>query len=100
MLASPTCIFSLDVKRYQGYALLEMNPSLVFPIVEMLLGGSSKSVLKIDGEVTEIEQSILDGLYRTILHAPEDGLARRRPAGFLDRGARDRAATDASAGSE
>src|SRR5438552_7461067 len=42
-LPSPTCIVSLGLRPYDGSGVLELNPSLVFPIVEMLLGGSGKS---------------------------------------------------------
>jgi flagellar motor switch protein FliM len=45
-----------------------MNPSLIFPILEMLLGGAAKHAIKINREITEIEQSILDSFYRIILH--------------------------------
>src|ERR1700732_2121309 len=34
----------------------------------MLLGGTGKSATKLDREVTEIEQSILEGLIRVILN--------------------------------
>ncbi|MEO8026186.1 MAG: flagellar motor switch protein FliM, partial [Bryobacteraceae bacterium] len=67
-LPSPTCMISLRMKPYDGNAVLEINPGLVFPILEMLLGGSGKNPLKITREVTEIEQSILDSLYRIILN--------------------------------
>ncbi len=67
-LPSPTCMISLRMKPYDGNAVLEINPGLVFPILEMLLGGSGRSAIKITREVTEIEQSILDGLYRIILN--------------------------------
>lgn len=67
-LPSPSCLVSLAMRPYDGNAVLEMNPSLVFPILEMLLGGTGRSGAKINREVTEIEQSILDGLYRIILH--------------------------------
>ncbi|MCS7314169.1 MAG: flagellar motor switch protein FliM [Bryobacterales bacterium] len=67
-LPSPSCLVSLAMRPYDGNAVLEINPSLVFPILEMLLGGSGRSGAKINREVTEIEQSILDGLYRIILH--------------------------------
>jgi flagellar motor switch protein FliM len=40
----------------------------VFPILEMLLGGSGKYATKINREITEIEQSIMEGLFRIILH--------------------------------
>jgi flagellar motor switch protein FliM len=67
-LPSPTCLVSLAMRPYEGSAVLEINPSLVFPILEILLGGTGRSGAKINREVTEIEQSILDGLYRIILH--------------------------------
>src|SRR5882724_6268063 len=52
-LPSPTCLVSLGLKPYEGNGILEINPSLVFPIVEMLLGGGSKSLIKITREMTE-----------------------------------------------
>jgi flagellar motor switch protein FliM len=67
-LPSPSCLVSLGMKPYEGNAVLEINPALVFPILEMLLGGNAKSTLRINREITEIEQSILDGLYRIVLH--------------------------------
>jgi flagellar motor switch protein FliM len=67
-LPSPSCIVSLGMKPYDGNALLELNPTLVFPILEMLLGGGGKTVTKVNREVTEIEQSILEGIFRIILN--------------------------------
>lgn len=68
-LPSPTIITALAMKPFDGSAVLEMNPSLVFPIVEMLLGGSGKGIPhKVDREITEIEQSILEGVYRIVLN--------------------------------
>src|SRR5438552_4529510 len=58
-LPSPTCLVSLGMGSCEGNAVLEINPSLVFPILEMLLGGSGKYATKINREITEIEQSIL-----------------------------------------
>lgn len=66
-LPSPTCMVSLGMKPFDGNAVLELNPSLVFPLLEMLLGGSGKGA-RITREPTEIEQSILDALFRIILH--------------------------------
>jgi flagellar motor switch protein FliM len=56
------------MQPYEGNAVLEMNPSLVFPIFEMLLGGAAKAATKINREITEIEQSVLDGLFRITLN--------------------------------
>src|SRR5579871_2089669 len=66
-LPSPTCLVSLGMKPFEGAAVLELNPALVFPIIEMLLGGSAKIPLKVSREITEIEQSVMDGIFRIIL---------------------------------
>jgi flagellar motor switch protein FliM len=67
-LPSPTCMVSLGMKPFDGNAVLELNPTLVFPILEMLLGGSGKVPTKITREITEIEHSILEGLLRIVLN--------------------------------
>src|SRR5258708_7610508 len=66
-LPSPTSLMTLGIKPYEGNAVLEINPSLVFPILEMLLGGAGKGSGSMNREITEIEQTILDGLLRIIL---------------------------------
>ena len=68
VLPSPTILISLGIKPYDGFILLEMNPPLAFPILEMLLGGTGKVATKIDRAITEIEQNILDGLLGIILN--------------------------------
>lgn len=67
-LPSPTCLVSVGLKPYDGNGVLELNPSLVFPIIEMLLGGSGKQSSSIQRDITEIEQKLLDGLLRIILN--------------------------------
>jgi flagellar motor switch protein FliM len=66
-LPSPTCIASLGLKPYDGNAVLELNSSLIFPILEILLGGDGKLQFNAQREITEIEQVLLDGLLRLIL---------------------------------
>src|SRR5947209_3785306 len=66
-LASPTCMAVLSMKPYEGNAALELNPALIFPVLEMLLGGSGKKPQKMAREITEIEQSIMEGLLRIIM---------------------------------
>jgi len=58
---------SLGLSPYDGNGVLELNPSLVFPILEMLLGGTGRSSVSIQRDITEIEQRLLDGLFRIIL---------------------------------
>jgi flagellar motor switch protein FliM len=67
-LPTPTCMVSLGLRPYDGNGVLELNPSLVFPILEMLLGGNGKTSGAIQREITEIEQKLLDGLFRIILN--------------------------------
>ncbi len=80
-LPSPTCLIALGMKPYDGSAVLEVNPSLVFPIVEMLLGGNGKAPTPITREITEIEQSVLEGVLRLILN---DLRAAWTPVASLD----------------
>ncbi len=67
-LPTPTCISTIGMKPLDGNAVLELNPSLVFPILDILLGGSGKSAMKEFREITEIEQSIIEGVLRIVLH--------------------------------
>ena len=67
-LPSPTCIASLGLSPYDGSGVMELNPSLIFPILEILLGGTGKSSASIQRDITEIERKLLDGLFRIILH--------------------------------
>jgi flagellar motor switch protein FliM len=67
-LPSPTCIVSMGLRPYDGSGVLELNPALVFPILEMLLGGTGRLSGSIQRDITEIEQKLLDGLFRIILH--------------------------------
>lgn len=67
-LPSPTCTASLGLRPYDGSAVLEINSTLIFPILEMLLGGNGKNLTPIQREITEIEQNLLEGLFRIIIH--------------------------------
>jgi flagellar motor switch protein FliM len=67
-LPSPTCLVSMGLRPYDGNGVLELNPSLAFPIIEMLLGGTGKQSGSIQRDITEIEQKLLDGLLRIILN--------------------------------
>src|SRR5580700_3668587 len=71
-LPSPTCVVSIGMRPHEGNAVLELNPSLVFPIIELLLGGTGKASVVASREITEIEQHVLDGLFRVIMQALAD----------------------------
>jgi flagellar motor switch protein FliM len=67
-LPSPTCMLTLGLRPYDGNGVLELSPALVFPILEVLLGGDGKSTLSLRREITEIEQKLLDSLFRIVLN--------------------------------
>jgi flagellar motor switch protein FliM len=85
-LPSPTCLVLLGMKPYDGTAVLEINLSLIFPILEAMLGGTGKSALKITREMTEIEQVVLDGFYRIVLHDLQQAWSSTTPISFSIQG--------------
>jgi len=66
-LPSPTVLIALNLQPLEGRAVLELNPALVFPILEMMLGGGAVPAPLPEREITEIEKNILDGVVRIIL---------------------------------
>jgi flagellar motor switch protein FliM len=66
-LASPTCLLSLGLQPYEGNAVMELNPSLIFPMIELLLGGSGRQPVTLTREITEIELKLLQSLFRIML---------------------------------
>ncbi len=82
-LPSPSCMISLKMKPFDGNSLLEISPTLVFPILEMLLGGTGRGNSKVNREVTEIEQSILESIYRIILNDLKTAWAAVTPIDFV-----------------
>jgi flagellar motor switch protein FliM len=67
-LPTPTCISSIGMRPMDGNSVLEMNPSLVFPMLDVLLGGTGEPGGEDAREITEIEQSIFEGVVRIVLH--------------------------------
>lgn len=66
-LPSPTCLASLGLKPYDGSAILELNSTLIFPVLEILLGGDGKLQFNSQREVTEIEQVLLSSFFEIVL---------------------------------
>ena len=67
-LPSPTCLVSMTLRPSGGHAVLELNPSLVFPILELVLGGKERYARNLSRELTELERHLLDRVYRIILN--------------------------------
>jgi flagellar motor switch protein FliM len=66
-LSSPTCISTIEMNPLEGVGILELNPSLAFPLIECLLGGGKVKPLVVNREMTKIEERILSGLLTLIL---------------------------------
>ena len=66
-LSSPTCISTILMNPFEGVGVLELNPSLAFPLIECLLGGGKVKPLVVTREMTKIEERILSGLLTLIL---------------------------------
>jgi flagellar motor switch protein FliM len=58
-LANPTCFNILHADPMEGEIILELNHSLVFPIIDKLLGGGIGLTTPPDRQLTEIEERII-----------------------------------------
>jgi len=67
-ISPPTCVVSLSLRPYDGTALMEITTSLIFPILDLILGGKGKDGAVQKREITTIEKSLLDTLFRIILN--------------------------------
>ena len=68
-LANPTCLRVLSAAPLEGSVILELHPSLVFPIIDKLLGGQSAAVDLPDRPLTEIEQGLISRVVQLIVDA-------------------------------
>lgn len=62
----PTCFNAISIRPLEGAFALEVNPQLVFPIIDKMLGGPGEP-LKQMRTMTDIEQSIFDGVLKLML---------------------------------
>ena len=64
-LPSPTSFNVFSLKPLDGKAVIEINPSIVFPMIERLLGGPGESY---DGnrDFSDIELNLLDSILKVI----------------------------------
>ena len=63
----PSCIGVFSIEPLNGYGVLEMNPTLVFPMIDMLLGGSANNTVFYNRPLTNIEESIIEKVIEQIL---------------------------------
>jgi len=65
-LPDPTAIFTLTMHPLQGVLVLEINPSLAFPVIDRMLGGQG-TPLENPRACTEIEQKILESFLKVVI---------------------------------
>ncbi|AQW81541.1 flagellar motor switch protein FliM [Campylobacter pinnipediorum] len=65
-LPSPTSFNVFSIKPLDGNCILEINPSIAFPMIDRLLGGNGES-FETNRELTEIEINLLDAILRMIM---------------------------------
>lgn len=70
-LPDPTNFNIISMIPLDGSAVLEINPSLVFPIVDKLLGGPGLPMYKVR-ELTALEQHIMESVIYLLLKELED----------------------------
>jgi len=62
----PTCFNAISLRPLDGAIAMEINPQLVFPIIDKMLGGPGDA-LRHMRTMTDIEQSIFDGVLKLAL---------------------------------
>lgn len=70
-LPDPTSFNIISMIPLEGNAVLEINPSLIFPIVDKLLGGPGQPLYKVR-ELTTLEQHIIESVMTQLLEDLED----------------------------
>ncbi len=70
-LPSPTSFNIFSLKPLDGSGVLELNPSIAFPMIDRILGGQGEAY-DIERELTDIESSILDTVLRVVMQKLKD----------------------------
>lgn len=65
-LPSPTSFNVFSIKPLDGNCVLEINPSIAFPMIDRLLGGNGDG-FETNRELTDIEINLLDAVLRMIM---------------------------------
>jgi flagellar motor switch protein FliM len=66
-LPNPTCFNVMTAEPLEGKLVLEINPSIVYPIIDKLLGGASGPGSVLEREMTDIESKLFGRISERIL---------------------------------
>jgi len=65
-IPNPTTLAVINMDPLKGSAILEIDPAVTFSIIDRLFGGKGEGV-KISRDLTDIEQSVMEGIIVRIL---------------------------------
>ncbi len=71
LLPDPTLFSSIGMRPMDNSLALELNPSLVFPMIDMLLGGPGHPPAE-ERNLTEIEMNIIEGVIKLAIRDMKD----------------------------
>lgn len=66
-LSFPTCMAYIGMTPFEGTAVLEMNMTLMFTLIELLMGSKGRNGMTVQRKITDIEKSIMQTLMRVML---------------------------------
>jgi flagellar motor switch protein FliM len=65
-ISSPSCIYTFQMEPLEGSAIFEINPSLIFIMLDRIFGGRGRSV-DTNRELTDIERTVMTKLMEKTL---------------------------------
>ena len=65
-IPSPTCLAHINMDPLKGNAVMEIDPSITFTIIDRLFGGPGE-MQKMNRELTEIERSVMESIIVRLL---------------------------------
>jgi len=65
-LPNPSCLYAFPVEKYEKNILFEIQPQLIYFLVDRVLGGPGK-LIEINRELTAIEQRIMERLLKKLI---------------------------------
>ncbi len=80
-LPNPTCFNIFSISPLEGNIVIEFNPTIAFPVLDRLLGGSGK-VLGEPRALTDMELQMLDGFINRIVNNLSDTWKEMVPLTF------------------
>ncbi len=81
-LPSPTSINLLSCAPLMGNMILEMNPSIIFPVIDRLLGGGNAEAYLLDRPFTNIELGLVHSILARVIDQMNQTWENIRPIKF------------------